>query len=93
MRNYSISAGAVHTKHALRNPLKYAPVLVHMKNALLEILAGGENRYMPRIGFSHRDLLAYFGIGTVRFMSASMRRAAASDRKAAGSGEAAGKRT
>ena len=42
MRNYSIAGGAVTAKHALRFPLKFASILIHTKNALLEILTGGK---------------------------------------------------
>jgi hypothetical protein len=71
-RNYSIAAGAVLAKHAFRFPLKYASVLLHTKNALLEALTGKKNRYMPEIGFSYRDLVACFATGTARFVSASI---------------------
>jgi glycosyltransferase involved in cell wall biosynthesis len=73
-RNYSIAAGAVLAKHALRFPYKYAAVLIHSKNALLEIFGGGKNLYMPHIGFSYRDLVACFAIGNARLVSASIAR-------------------
>ena len=73
MRNYSIAGGAVTAKHAFRFPLKFAAVLLHTKNAVLEILTG-KNRYMPHIGFSYRNLVACYVIGTARFLSASLAR-------------------
>ena len=73
MRNYQIATGAVQVKHALRFPKKFAAILVHTKNALLEILTGGKNNYMPHIGFSHRNLVACYAIGMARLISAAIR--------------------
>lgn len=70
MRNYQIATGAVVAKHALRFPLKTAAVLLHIKNALLEIFTARKNRYMPNIGFTYRDLVACFATGAARFVSA-----------------------
>jgi glycosyltransferase involved in cell wall biosynthesis len=73
MRNYLIATGAVHTKHVLRHPLTSLPVVWAVKDALVEILAGEKNRFMPEIGFSYRKLLSCFVVGTSRFMLASIR--------------------
>jgi glycosyltransferase involved in cell wall biosynthesis len=83
MCNYSIGSGAVLTKHAIRFPLKFANILLYAKNALLEILTGGKNRFMPQIGFSYRNLVACYAIGTTRFVSTSIRPFASRTRKTA----------
>jgi glycosyltransferase involved in cell wall biosynthesis len=67
MREYSIANGALFAKHFFDDPNLCWPLAWDFKCAIKE-MASGNNTFMPIVGFSHKDKVAYSVLGAVRYL-------------------------
>jgi glycosyltransferase involved in cell wall biosynthesis len=66
-RMYMIGSGAVYSKYILRNPNLCRQLYWDIKNAVKETITG-TNTFLPEIGFSYRDKVAYSIRGAFRYI-------------------------
>jgi hypothetical protein len=66
LKNHLTGNGAVLAKHAWKHPNLARQTYWDVKNAIREILAGGNTTFMPY--FSHRDKVVYSALGAVRYL-------------------------
>jgi glycosyltransferase involved in cell wall biosynthesis len=66
LKNYMIGSGALYAKYLFRHPNFCRPFYWDMKHAIKELLTGS-NTFLPAIGFSHRDKVAYAVRGAIRY--------------------------
>jgi GT2 family glycosyltransferase len=67
LQNYLIGNGAEFAKHGWKHPNLCRPFYWDLKNAAREIITG-TNTFLPAIGFSHRDKVAYAVRGALRYL-------------------------
>jgi GT2 family glycosyltransferase len=67
VRSYLIANGAEFAKHGWKHPDLCRPFYWDLKNAVREIITG-TNTFLPAIGFSHRDKVAYAVRGALRYL-------------------------
>jgi len=66
LRGYMIGAGALYARYFFKHPNLCRPFYWDCKNALREIITG-TNTWLPDIGFSHRDKVAYSVLGAAKY--------------------------
>jgi len=67
LRGYMIGSGALYAKYAFKYPNLCRPFYWDCENAVKEIITG-TNTFLPNIGFSHKNKLAYNVQGAIRYL-------------------------
>jgi len=74
LRHYMIGRGAVYAKHFFNDPNLCRPGYWDLKNTVWEILAG-ENKFIPELGFSYKDMMRFCALGALKYISVCMKKA------------------